>query len=167
MENKVHLWPDNTTLIAGSSILSGLEENRLKKYKAKIRVFPGAVVDDFYDCLLPLLKKRPSYLILHVGSNDAPSKNAEEILNELQNLKCFIKNVLPTVKVYFSCPTLRKDNIKANITLRQLNEALKLLPDVIINDNVDDKCIGKKGLHLNARGTARLETNFISHMRNL
>lgn len=75
--------------------------------------------------------------------------------------------MLPNVKVYLSCPVLRTDNIKANTTLRRLNEALRYLPNVIINDNVDDKCIGKKGLHLNARGSGRLATNYISLMRNL
>ena len=32
-------------------------EYRLRKYKAKVRVFPGACDDDLYDYITPLLKK--------------------------------------------------------------------------------------------------------------
>ena len=45
-KNYVHPWPKGTTLITGSSILLGIQEGKLKKYKAKVRAFSGATVDD-------------------------------------------------------------------------------------------------------------------------
>jgi len=81
VSNNTHLWPKGTTLITGSSILLGVEENRLKKYKAKVRPFPGATVDDMFDYLIPLLKKEPTNIILQIGSNDSPNKTCEEIRN--------------------------------------------------------------------------------------
>ena len=39
--NDRHQWPANTTLIAGSSIVSGIQESRLRKYKCKVCFFPG------------------------------------------------------------------------------------------------------------------------------
>ena len=168
VNNKVHHWPRGTTLIAGDSILYGVEENRLKNKKAKVRVFPGARVDDFYDYLTPLVKKRPTNIILHVGSNDAPHTSAEQILNEILTLKACITSILPTVKIFISCPTVRRDNSKANSVLRELDNKLKsLTKDIVINDNVDDSCLGKKGLHLNPKGSGRLAINYISLMRRL
>ena len=93
-ENRVHnviqQWPNGTTLITGSSILLGVEESRLKKYKAKVRAFPGATVDDMFDYLLPLLKKIPTNIILHIGSNDSSYKSSNEIAGEISTLKEFI-----------------------------------------------------------------------------
>ena len=61
----------------------GVEEQKLHKYNAKVRSFPGACIDDMYDYLLSLLKKKPTNVILHIGSNDAPYKSANEIKNEI------------------------------------------------------------------------------------
>ena len=155
------------TLITGSSIISGIEESRLKKYQAKVRPFPGACVDDFYDYLPPLLKKKPTNIILHIGSNDSPNKTAEQIANEIENLKCFIKANLPDVKIFLSCPVVRTDHIRANLTLRQLDKIFKYMPNFINNDNIDNTCLGKKGLHLNPKVSGRLAMNYISLMRGL
>ena len=166
--NNVHLWPNGTTLITGSSILLGVEESRLKKYNVKIRPFPGATVDDMFDYLIPLLKKEPSYIILQIGSNDSPSKTCDEILDEILNLKAFIHSALPNARVFISCPVIRTDNKKANNTLRELDIILKnTTKDIVINDNIDITCLGKRGLHLNPKGSGRLAINFISLMRRL
>ena len=166
VKNNVKPWPKGTTLITGDSILCGIEENRLKK--AKVRVFIGACVDDMYDFLTPLLKKKPTNIILHIGSNDSPFKTSEEIVSEIVNLKKNILSILPTVRIYLSCPTVRFDNFGANAVLRKVEEKLKsLFNDVILNDNVDRSCVGKKGLHLNPKGSGRLAINFISLMRRL
>ena len=167
VENEVHCWPKGTTLITGSSIIMGLEENRLRKYKAKVRPFPGARVDDMYDYLAPLLKKKPSNVIIHIGSNDAPSKSANDIANEIRCLKSFIEQKVPDVKLFVSCPVLRLDNKKANNILRELNILLKSAGKFVCNDNVDSSCLGRKGLHLNLKGSGRLAINFISLMRRL
>ena len=80
-------------------------------------------------------------------------------------LKAYIESTLPTVKSYLSCPLLRLDDARANLTLRQLGFEMKSLPNVIINNNVNGSCLGKKGLHLNPKGSGRLASNFISLMR--
>ena len=168
VNSKVRPWPKGTTLIAGSSLLLGIQESKLQKYKCKVRPFPGAIIDDMYDYLNPLLKKNPSNIILHIGSNDAPDKTTEEIAYEIIHLKEFIESVLPSVKIFWSCPILRFDNMKANIVLRELSQWLKFFTkNVIDNNNLDGTCIGKKGLHLNAKGSGRLATNIISLMKRL
>ena len=124
-------------------------------------------MDDMYDYLTPLLKRKPATIILHIGSNDAPLKTADQISNEIANLRSYILCILPNVKVYTSCPTIRKDNARANLVLREVNEKLKALPKTIRNDNIDTTCLGKKGLHLNAKGSGRLAINYISLMQRL
>ena len=167
INNVVHPWQANTTLITGSSILCGLNEKRLQKYKIKVRAFPGATVDDMHDYLKPLLKKNPSNIIIHIGSNDSVHKTADEILNEIENLISFIKEILPDVKIYHSCPIIRTDNAQANAVLNKLNQLLKDKPNSILNENIDKSCLGRKGLHLNPKGSGRLAINYISLMQRL
>ena len=70
--------------------------------------------------------------------------------------------------MYLSCPTIRLDNRVVNDVLRDLDLKLKSLTgDIISNDNVDRNCLGKKGLHLNPKGSGRLAMNYIALMRRL
>ena len=123
-----------------------------------------------YDYLKPLLKKKPAHVILHIGSNDSPFKPAEKIVDEILNLKIYIEKVLPSSNVYISSPTIRYDNKKANLVLKEVTDMLTSLPifeSTIVNDNINREGVGKKGLHLNAKGSTRLALNYISLMRCL
>ena len=134
----------------------------------KVRSYQVAKIRDMYGYFTPLLKKEPTYIFLHVGSNNSPNEDSTAILDKLLLLKMHIKLILPNVKIYLSCPVLRIDDAKANLTLRNFTNKLKSLNiDVIINDNVDVTCLGKAGLHLNPKGSGRLAMNFLSLMRRL
>ena len=149
VENNTYEWPPDTTLLIGDSILVGVVEDKLKKYRAKVRPFRGARVDDIYDYVAPLLRKRPANIILHVGSNDAIDKDSKDIFCEILRLKDHIESQLPNTKVILSCPTLRLDNGKANRTLRDLDKKLNKLAkvssyEIVPNGNVIGSMIGKK-----------------------
>ena len=168
VDNDVDPWRRNTTLIVGDSILSGVEETKLQRYSAKVRVFSGARIDDMYDYLKPLLSKMPTNIILHVGTNDAPTKSGSTMFEELGNLKKFINHVLPDANVYLSTPTIRVDNQKANYALRDLTSKMKASSfNIIDNSNVVSEGVGKKGLHLNDKGSGRLALNFINLMKRV
>ena len=62
VNNQVKAWPQGTVLIIGDSMIGGIEERKLKKYRAKVRTNPGACVDDIYDYIAPLLKKKPAHI---------------------------------------------------------------------------------------------------------
>ena len=113
------------------------------------------------------MKKQPTNIILQIGSNDAPHKTADEIAVEIENLKRFIEDTVPGVKIYISCPILRTDDPRANGVLRQLDSKLKASHDVIDNKNIDQVCLRKRGLHLNIKGSGRLAINYISLLRHL
>ena len=162
-------WPDNTILIAGDSILNNIEEKRLsRKFNVKVRPFPGADIRDMYDFLEPLLKKRPTYIFLHIGSNDSINRSPDDILYRLDALKDHIMAKLPDSKIYLSCPTIRTDNGTASLTLNKVREyMIANMDNVIVNGNIDRSCLGKAGLHLNAKGSGRLAMNYISLIRRL
>ena len=168
IDSSNHLWPKNTCLIVGSSILNNLDERKLNKGNicVKVRPFPGSTISDMHSYITPLLKKKPQHIILHVGGNDAPFKSADDILVELLQLKTFIAKQLPTCDIYISQPTTRVDNMKAKYTIRDLNGKLNLLNiNIVDNSNIEEEQLGRKGLHLNQWGTSRLAMNYLSLMR--
>ena len=69
--------------------------------------FPGANVEDMWHSLMPLIRKEPSHLIIHVGTNDAKRLTSREILDQLVNFKKFVNEQVPDCKVIFSTPAVR------------------------------------------------------------
>ena len=158
-------WDTGTVLITGGSLVLGLQEKKMGS-KIKVRGFSGARIKDYYNYLLPLLEKRPTHIILMAGTNDSIEKSSEEILAELLELKSWILDMLPEVSITLSCPTTRNDNQNARFTLLRLREKLIALGiDIITNDNINNDHLGHEGLHLNARGSARLAMNYLAHIR--
>ena len=147
-------------------MINNIEEERLRRYKAKVVPCPGASIKDMYKHVTPLLNKNPEQVIIHVGTNDAPFKTSEDIVKDLQMLRAYTENNLPArSKVIISTPIMRSDNKLANSRIREVNSAFKTLPNTILNDKFDGQCLGRKGLHLNRRGSGKLAANFIEQMQ--
>ena len=147
-------WPEGTCAIVGDSIITGIEEKRLgnKNGLVKVRDFRGATIGDLKHHIIPIIRKKPDYLILHIGTNDAVNRTSREILDDILQLKNTITKELPRCKVILSRPTIRKDNGKAALTLKHLNEHISQLEtESIDNSNIKETHLGKKGLHLNLR----------------
>ena len=158
-------WSKGTVLIMGDSTLNGVQEALLGP-RFKVRAHPGAIVRDFYHHAVPLLEKKPTYVIIMAGTNDSTMKSSELILVELLQLKTFIEKQLPGCTVIISCPTDRNDDPKAKLTNLHIRRKLNNLKlPIIVNDNITEVHIGKRGLHLNGRGSGRLAANFLSYMR--
>ena len=103
------MYKDDTILIAGDSILHGIMEQKMSKKPVKVRCFPGATINNMKDYLKPLIKKCPSALILHVGTNDAVNSTSHDIAKNLMSLRTEIINSLPNCKVFISTPIIRTD----------------------------------------------------------
>ena len=145
-------YPSNTTVITGDSIINGYPSG--KYGVVNVRNFPGATIEDMQHNLTLIFERNLCRLILHVGANNAESCTSREILDKLLKLKTFITENCPQCQTIFSTPTTRSDKAKANLTVRQLtNHLLQLKIDVVDNRNITDRCIGRKGLHLNVSGT--------------
>ena len=165
------LWPKNTILITGDSMLCGIEEKRLsKKFNVKVRPRQGANICDMYDHIYPYLRKKTKYIIIHISTNDTSmkDKSSEEIFDQLLELKRYIESKEYDIKVTISCPIVRSDNGLANLKIFHLRNKLKSANiSIIDNENINYEYLGKKGLHMSSKGITRLAMNFIGFIRRL
>ena len=67
------LYPNETIVIVGDSIISAIIEERINKKDrpVKVRNFLVATVADMKHYLIPVIQKQPDNVVLHVGTNDA------------------------------------------------------------------------------------------------
>ena len=97
----------------------------------KVRNFSSANVEDIRHNLMPIIRKKPSHLIIHAGTSDAKRFTSREILDQLLNLKKIVSEQVPDCKVIISTPIIRSDEGKAGLTVSQLtisiNQKLILL----------------------------------------
>ena len=105
-----------------------------------------------------------------MGTNNASLKNAnpDQILNALLDLKKDIGDQVPGCMVVISMPTKRFDNEEYGKIIESLNRKITDLGiDAISNNNISRADIGRKGLHLNAKGTSKLASKLVSKLRCL
>ena len=74
----------------------------------------GCTIRCMYTHLGEVLKTKPDYVLLHMGTNDSCNNTSDVILNEFIKLGEFLEMALPDSKVILSLPTIRTDNHKAN-----------------------------------------------------
>ena len=82
-------------------MLAGIEENRLKtgKHKLKVKYFPGARTDGMYDYMEALLWKLPDYIILYIETEDAIDNTSREIFEKNIKLKTYIQKGLLKITI--------------------------------------------------------------------
>ena len=105
-----------------------------------------------------------------MGTNNASVKNAspDQILNALLDFKKDIEDRIPGCIVVLSMPTKRFDNEKLGKIIESLNDKISNLGiETVNNNNISRSDIGRKWLHLNARGTNKLMHKCISKLNRL
>ena len=90
----------------------------------KIRCFSKCTIDDMYFNLIPLLRKKPDALVLHVGTNNLSNETSFQIYDKLLNLVYFIKENHPNYHVVLSSPIDRLDDGKAALIIKRLNSSV-------------------------------------------
>ena len=115
------------------------------------------------------MRKKPSALILHVGTNNTISDSSKVILKKIKLLISYIKINNLECRIIISQPIRRTDNGKATLTLNNLNKLLAEFDvDKIDNSNIDDAtCLGKRrlGKQLNITRTVKSALNFIKLLK--
>ena len=158
------VWKHGTTLIIGDSMIGGIEERRLRN--TKVRSHPGASVEDLHFHITPYLRKKPTNIIIHVGTNNARSDNSDTIIEKLIQLKEYILSKCPNTKIVFSSLIVRLDDENAAKVVAETNsKLLHLGADIVGNDNIQSNHISQRGLHLNGKGTTRLALNLINVLK--
>ena len=156
--------PIGTTVIEGDSILKSIVEEKLcgEGRLVKVKRFSSSNVDGLSHHIIPITRKKPTNMIIHTETNNAPSSTSRETQDDLFKLKALVNKKLPQCKVWLSTPTLRTDNGKATLTVSQLvNHLLNLNIDVIDNRNIKSRHLSRKGLDLNDSGSKLLAINFL------
>ena len=85
------------------------------------------------------------------------------------SLKALVQKDLPDCNVWISNLTLRTDNTKASLTVKNVNQHLSTLPlqlDIIDNSNISNAGLSRGGLHLNSKGLGKLPINFIKKIKS-
>ena len=155
----------------GGFQLREIDENRLSEAKpnsVKVRIFRGATIDDMKDFLKPYLKRSPTNIILHVGTNNSINDSSSVILNKLLSLKNFIHTELPESNVTLSNKTDRLGNDIARLKISNFNKHLNSLKiDTIDNGNISSEHLNGSRLHLNRHGKGKLAMNLIKKLQEL
>ena len=150
-------------------MLGHIDETRMsRKFKVKVRPFPGAKTEDIFHYLVPLLEKMSGYVTLHVGTNDTIDYEVNDIVKKILQVKRFIKLKVANCKVIISRPIKRHDNDNASRVIEEvISQFQKLLINMIGNENIEKKQLGRKALHLNGFGLKKLAQNLMAGIREL
>ena len=78
-----------TVAIIGDSVVSVLKEELLsnKKHQVKVGCCRSVTVEDMFDYVKPILKRKSEYVVLHMGTNNAKDITSRKILDKLLQLK--------------------------------------------------------------------------------
>ena len=114
-------------------MIGGVNEKKLSdntNERVKVHSHPGATIQDIKYHLHAHLRKKPTHLILQVGTNDARNREvtSDQIYEGLIDLKTFSEELVPGIIVTISCPMVRCDN-------RYANEKLIRVKHRLIEDN--------------------------------
>ena len=167
---EVHQWPKGTVAIIGDSMVSGLKEElgSNKKQQVEVTCCRGATVEDMFDYIKPILKRKPDYVVLHMGTNNAKDMSSRIILDKFLQLRTAVLDSNENSKVVLSLPMARVDDGKARLTISKLNDLLGELDIPIVkNRNITVDHLGSKGLHLNLYEIARFRMNLKASITEL
>ena len=120
-----------------------------------------------YDYIKPLLKKCPKNIIQHIGTNSTVHDTSRIVLDKILSSKAFVEKAFLDCKVCISNLTLRTDNVKASLTVNNVNQYLSTLQlDIIDNSNISNAGLSRGELHLNSQGLVKLAIHFIKNIKS-
>ena len=120
-----------------------------------------------YDHLEAHLSKKPTRLVIHVGTNDTEDKASDDIMKELTDLDTWVTNYTQgDVRAIFSMPTIRQDKAKPTLTIKHLQTKFRNSNLLYIdNENIQKEHLSRRQLHLNDIGTKLLASNIINYLK--
>ena len=125
-------------------------------------------MEDMFFHITPYLRKFPTNIICHIGTNNATDDNSDVIVEKLGRLKEYILSQVPHCQLFFSSPIIRRDYLNPAKVVDEVNKKMTLLETALVdNSNIGEYELGWKGLHLNGRGTRKLASNFFSILKGL
>ena len=156
--------------ILSDSMLNQIVADRLsnEEYEVQVKCHGGCTIEHMYTHLPSVTLLKPEYIILHVGTNDCVNNTSDEVIKRLIELKTNIEKLLPSCTVCISLSTVRSDNVRANVVIRNLNTKLRKSEFMLLdNSNISEIHLGRKGLHFNNHGVRKMASNIISLIKRL
>ena len=98
-----------------------------RRYHTKVRCFRGSPIKDMHDCLKPLITKKPSKIILMVGTNDLYFLSSNQMVNGIKSLIDMIHKSLPNCHAIVSEIIRRADKKHLNGKVNEFNRVLKMM----------------------------------------
>ena len=72
-------YPPGTYVVPENSVPNGtLERSPSNGWSVKVRTLSGATVEELWDCVLPIIRKKPKFVILHARTNATVRTNWEK-----------------------------------------------------------------------------------------
>ncbi|CAB4001254.1 Scavenger receptor cysteine-rich type 1 M130 [Paramuricea clavata] len=162
-----------TTIIAGDSIVKNIQGWRLSDSNNHVVVksFSGSTISDMEDYLKPIIRREPSKIILHVGTNDINHLTAQQIAKGVANLGTQISQDSPRTKVALSGILPRTDKPGLSSKIKATNNMIKSFCqhnkwDFLDHKSIDPSCLNARGLHLNRKGTTVVAKNITDYISN-
>ena len=152
-----------SVIVIGDSLLNGIDDRGLcKHHNVKVRPHPGATTRDIADHVKPVARRKPDMVIIHCGTNDFT--NDVDTTKHLKEVVQILKEETPHSKIVMSAAIMRRDRQGMKKKIDELNCKIKAVCveqrlDFFNDSNVDNSCLGQKGLHLNLRGNAAFANN--------
>ena len=80
-ENNANLFPPDTTILIGNSMVHNITSKGLSGRDRNVLVFPrsGTCVLDIKFELMKIITKQPSHVILHLATNNATSDSSRQM----------------------------------------------------------------------------------------
>ena len=163
--------PRKLMCIMSDSMMNNIDPSRLtnnRNMDVELFCHGGCTLECAYSHLPDIVKKKPDYILLHIGTNNCGKDTSDTIINKIDKLKIHIQCQLPGCTTYYSLPIIRTDDHKASTILLNVNKKIRLSNYLFLdNFNIKKKHLGVKGLHLNARGVSLLAGNILSLVGSL
>ncbi len=156
--------------IVGDSLIKDIQSYRMNEAsgspdeKIYVKSFPGATIDCMQSHICPTLKRNPSAIVIHCGTNDLRKPaTAEDIAGEVLELANLTKTNDNRVLVSGIVPRgdrWQSKAIEVNYILKQLCYEQNF--NFIDNNNISPLLhLNRSRLHLNREGTRILANNYL------
>ena len=137
--------------------------------KVSAETYKGAKTSAMKHHIRPCLEKKPTQIVLHVGTNDLPEKQPSKIVDEIAEICDIILTESPSTEIVISEVILRTDKTEYKQKIGETNTLLANFCEsrnyyVIKHDNIGEKHINPYVVHLNRAGTTVLARNILDYL---
>ena len=159
---KTKAWRKGACLVTGHSMLGHKDETRMSR-KIKGSIFCCSKNRRHVSVTCAIAREKCRITLYFMLDYEASA-----IFKKILKVKEFIKLWVPNCKVIISRPIKRHGNGNASRVIKEvIAQFQKLTIDMVGNENIEKKRLGKRRFHLNGFGLKKFAQNLIAGIREL